>query len=211
MRAASSPLWPTLTGDVRIGVVGELLDLVDGNTEADPAGIIISFLASFGNLVGDGPMMMIDKTLHRPVLNVVKVGRTAKARKGHAQNIVKWIIGRADPAFGERIRGGYQSGEGVAKDLTPLSNPGPYDRHILWVEGEFARIISTAGRQGNNLSATMRTLWDGEPLYNRLGGETRGADKHVVSVIADITEAELAVVFTETDVLNGLGNRFCWV
>jgi hypothetical protein len=199
--------WPTLHDDARIGIVDDLWRLVEHETEADPVGIVVSFLAAYGNLAGVGPKMRVGATIHRPVLNVIKVGATSKARKGTGQDLVDQVMQKADSTWDERVVSGHQSGEAIIADL----NDGPADKRRFIVEGEFSRLIKTAGRSGNVLSDVVRNMWDGKPLHRRLAAGPQTARDYVVSIVADITDAELGVLFSEVDVLSGFGNRFLWV
>jgi hypothetical protein len=203
--------WPVLHDDARIGLVDDLWRLVEHETEADPVGIVVSFLAAYGNLVGVGPKMRVGATIHRPVLNVIKVGATSKARKGTGQDIVDEIMRTADSTWDDRVVSGHQSGEAFINDLTPGDDGALPDKRLFVVEGEFSRLLNTKGRQGNVLSDTIRTMWDGKPLHRRLASGAQTARDYVVSIVADITGAELGVLFSEVDVLSGLGNRFLWV
>jgi hypothetical protein len=187
--------------------VDELWRLVEHETEADPVGVVVSFLAAYGNLVGVGPKVRVGATIHRPVLNVIKVGRTSKARKGSGQDLVDEVMRKADSTWDDRVVSGHQSGEAILADL----NDGSVDKRRFIVEGEFSRLIKTAGRSGNVLSDTLRNMWDGKPLHRRLAAGSQTARDYVVSLAADITDAELSSLFSEVDVLSGLGNRFLWV
>lgn len=203
--------WPVLHPDARIGLVDDLWRLVEHETEADPVGIVVSFLAAYGNLVGVGPKMRVGATIHRPALNVIKVGQTSKARKGTGQDIVDEIMRTADPTWDDRVVSGHQSGEAFLNDLTPGDNGALPDKRLFVVEGEFSRLLKTKGRQGNVLSDTIRNMWDGKPLHRRLAASTQTVRDYVVSIVADVTDAELSALFSEVDVLSGFGNRFLWV
>jgi hypothetical protein len=52
------------------------------HTEADPAAILLQFLAAFGNMVGPGPHCVVESTRHNLNLFVILVGDSSKARKG---------------------------------------------------------------------------------------------------------------------------------
>jgi hypothetical protein len=203
--------WPTLHDDARIGLVDDLWRLVEHETEADPVGIVVSFLAAFGNLVGVGPKVRVNATIHRPVLYVIKAGATSKARKGTGQDIVDAIMRAADSTWDDRVVSGHQSGEAFLHDLTPGDDGARPDKRLFVVEGEFSRLLKTKGRQGNVLSDTIRSMWDGKPLHRRLAAESQTVSDYVVSIVGDITDAELGALFSEVDVLSGLGNRFLWV
>ena len=53
--------------------------MIEPHTESDPAGLLLSVLAFFGNCVGHGPHYLVENTRHGPNLFVLKVGDSAKA------------------------------------------------------------------------------------------------------------------------------------
>jgi hypothetical protein len=58
------------------GLAGEIVRTVLPETEADPAALLFTFLAEFGNLIGPGPHARISLTSHPGRLFVALVGRT---------------------------------------------------------------------------------------------------------------------------------------
>jgi len=65
-------------------------------------------------------------------------------------------------------------------------------------------------REGNTLSPVMRNAWDGETLRTMVKhSPLRASDPHV-SIAGHITLAELTRHLTETEMANGLANRFQW-
>jgi hypothetical protein len=55
--------------------------MIEPNTEADPAAILMQFFAAFGSLVGRGPHVKVEGDEHHANLNVVLVGETGRAGK----------------------------------------------------------------------------------------------------------------------------------
>jgi hypothetical protein len=78
------PEWPTIDGAAYYGVAGEIVRTLEPHTEADSVGLLIQFLAAFGNLVGSSPYYQVESCRHRANLFTVQVGASAKGRKGTA-------------------------------------------------------------------------------------------------------------------------------
>jgi hypothetical protein len=74
--------WPTLADAAYNGVAGRAVRTIAPHTEADPAAILLQFLAAFGNIVGPGPHCVVESTRHNLNLFVILVGDSSKARKG---------------------------------------------------------------------------------------------------------------------------------
>ena len=203
--------WPTLDPAARIGLVGELYDMVEGETEADPVGIVIAFLAAYGNLVGDSPTYMIEATPHHAVIFAVNVGETAKSRKGQARDIALRATRPSDTTWADRIVGGHASGEAIIADLGPNADGHPPDPRLFVVEREFSRLLKAADRPANILSDTIRNLWDGTTVANRRASGAIVAKRHHVSIVGETTREDLARTLSDTDAVNGFGNRFLWV
>jgi hypothetical protein len=64
------------------GFAGQVVRTLAPHTEADPAAILLQFLAAFGNAAGPGPHCLVGPARHRLNLFVVLVGESSKARKG---------------------------------------------------------------------------------------------------------------------------------
>ena len=89
--ATASPLireFPVLAEEAFIGLPGEMVRLIEPHTESDPNGLLLSVLAFFGNCVGRGPHYRVESTDHGLNLFVLKVGDSAKARKGTGEDRV---------------------------------------------------------------------------------------------------------------------------
>ena len=198
------------------GHAGRLLSMVSGSTEADPVAILFGFLAGFGNVVGPGPYKMIGQDRHGTRVWPISVGETAKARKGHARTLVREILSKLDAEwFEHRNVSGHASGEGLVEDLTPQTSPDgieePVDPRLFVAEGEFSRVLKISARQGSTLSDQLRNAWDGLPIHNRKAQSRRVARTHHVTLVGDITRDELSDLLTQTDAVNGFGNRFLWI
>jgi len=207
-QAAAAPVvqrgWPTLAPEARHGLAGKFLELVEPHTEADPAALLVTFLAAVGALVGGGPHAVAEGAEHPARLWVLVVGDTAKARKGTSWAHVRNVLAGVDPGFfKDRVLGGFGSGEA----LVDAAAAG-HDRRLLVVEPEYGRVLAAARREGSTLAQLMRQAWDGDRLAVRSRGGTAVADGAHVSVVAHITRAELLARLAESDALGGTLNRY---
>lgn len=216
--------WPTLADEARYGLAGDILEVIEPNTEADPAALLINILVAFGNAAGRGPHVRVGADRHGLNLNAVLVGKSAKGRKGMSWNPVKALMHDADPSWIEdRVMGGLSSGEGLiyaVRDRTTAENrngeltimdEGVSDRRLLAIESEFAGPLKNMTREGNILSITIRQAWDGGKLQTMTrNAPLKATDPHV-SIIGHSTEHDVLRYLSETDASNGFANRFLWV
>jgi hypothetical protein len=214
--------WPTLDSAALYGLAGRVVRKLAPHTEADPAGLLLVFLASFGSAVGrPGPHAFADGCIHPPRLNVALVGDTSRSRKGTTAARVRSVFELADPTWAaDRIMSGFGSGEalvdevrdpemGVDKDGMPvITKAGVDDKRLCVVEGEFARILAVAAREGSTLSALIRDAWDLGRLAARARHQKSVATGAHVNFVVAITVEELRRRLSEVEVANGLANRF---
>jgi hypothetical protein len=192
------------------GLAGEVVRFLEPHTEADAAGLLVTFLATFGAAVGSAPHSVADGSEHPARLNVVLVGRSARARKGTSWNVIKKLFEQAEPDFiASGVIGGLASGEGLVADLAARDVT---NRSVLVMEPEFARLLRVAGRS-STLSALIREAWDGGDLAIRTRTKPLRATGANVSVLGHVTAEELRRRLNATEVANGFANRFlfCWV
>lgn len=107
--------WPEPMNDEAFqGLAGDFVRMVLPETEGDPAGLLLTFLAAFGCAVGRSSFYQVEATQHPPNLYVVLVGNSSKARKGTATGRVLEIVKRVDMEFIARRKcSGLSSGEGL--------------------------------------------------------------------------------------------------
>ncbi|RIK08036.1 MAG: hypothetical protein DCC47_16025 [Acidobacteria bacterium] len=210
------PGWPKLASAAMHGVLGEIVTVLEPDTEADPPAILANLLAMAGNAIGAGPHARIGGDLHPARLHVAIVGDTARARKGTAHGMARWVMRHADEGWLPRILGGFGSGEAVVdavRDPDPDddNDRGAGDHRLLVREAEFARVLKVASRDGSTLSPLLRHAWDDGRLEVRTRKSTTVATSAHVSVVADITLDELHDLLGGVEIANGFGNRFLWV
>jgi hypothetical protein len=109
-----------------------------------------------------------------------------------------WAI--HDPVVKSKADGGQETvDEGVA------------DKRLLVVEEEFARVLQSAQREHNTLSAVFRQAFDSENLRVLTKNNPAEATGAHISTIGHITKQELARKLTDTECANGFANRILWV
>jgi hypothetical protein len=206
--------WPTLDGEAFRGLAGDVVDCLAPHTEADHCVLLVDFLAAYGNAVGAGPHVRVGADQHPGRIFAAIVGETSRARKGSGWSMIRHVMHAADPGWCDRIVGGFGSGEAVVdavRDPTEDGERGAPDERLLVREPELARLLRVAGRENSTLSPIVREAWDGGRLQFRTRqGITIATGAHI-SVVADITRAELRRELTDTEIANGWANRFTFV
>lgn len=207
--------WPTIDPTAFYGLAGDVVATIEPHSESDPAALLADFLVSFGNCVGATPHAVADGSHHPARLNVVIVGRSAKARKGTSRANINALMEIADPIWNtSRVMGGLASGEGLiaaVADPDEEGNGGTRDKRLLVVEPEFARVLNVAARDGSTLSPIIRAAWDDGRLRVMTKRDPLVATGAHISVIGHITMEELSRSLTSTEAANGFGNRFLLV
>jgi hypothetical protein len=221
--------WPSeIKPDAFHGLAGELVELIEPHSEADPVALLASFLVGFGNLVGDSAHFVAEADRHPCRLFATLVGETSKGRKGTSWGHIRNCLRAIDPEWNSL--GGLSSGEGLiwaVRDPTekqePMkekgesvsyqavkADPGVVDKRLMVVEGEFARVLRVMGKEQNTLSPVLRIAWDSgnlEILNKNTPAKATGAH---VSLLCHITKEELTNRLGDTDIFNGFANRFLW-
>ncbi len=215
--------WPQMDEAAYRGIFGRIVEAVEPHTEGDPVAVLTNAIVATGNAMGRGPYMQIGATRHRTNMFIGHVGETAKGRKGSAWNPVKDITHASDRHWTEdRILSGLSSGEGLISEVRdPVQVPdkdgtmkivdaGVKDKRLLVMEGELSQVLKVMKREGNTLSPVMRNAWDGETLRTMVKHSPHRATDPHISIAGHITLSELTRHLTETEMANGLANRFQW-
>ncbi|NUQ65462.1 MAG: bifunctional DNA primase/polymerase, partial [Pirellulales bacterium] len=224
--------WPILDEAAYHGLIGEIVRAIEPESEADPAALLTQTLVSLGSVVGRGPHCVVEGTDHHANINAVLVGKTAKGRKGTSEGRVRQIFQFVDPKWSsDRILAGLVSGEGLVWAVRDpiyktesvkekgrivgteevLADPGVDDKRLLVIESEFSSVLRVCRREGNTLSPTIRSAWDGGTIRTLAkNSPARATDAHI-SVVGHITEEELRRSLAEVDCFSGFANRFLWV
>jgi hypothetical protein len=197
------------------GLVGEFVRELDPHTEADSVAILAQTLVAFGNAVGRTPYAVVEGDRHYTNLFLCLVGDTAKARKGTSWGRSRGLVCEADHSWEPRIMSGLSSGEGLIAQVadpeeSDESEEGQ-DTRLLVLESEFVRPLKVANRDGNTLSAVIRTAWDTGTLRTLTRNSPLTASAAHVSIIGHITAEELLRHLAATETANGFANRFLWL
>jgi hypothetical protein len=200
---------PVLAPEAFHGLAGDIVRVLEPHSEADPAALLVTTLATFGAMVGAGPHALADGAPHPARIWPLIVGNTSKSRKGSSWAQGQRVPAGADPKFmAERVLGGFGSGEALVDACASRNGDEKPDPRLLVVESEFARVLAVSKREGSTLSTLMRQAWDGSRLQVRSRAGTAVANEAHVVVLGQITKTELLARVAESDVHGGLLNRF---
>jgi hypothetical protein len=219
-----------LAPEAYYGLPGKIVRAMAPHTESHDAGVLGSFLAGGGCLIGARPHVYRDAQRHACNEYVLLVGKTGSGRKGTASRRAFEVFnfGSGDTNSTEiddvdmheraRARGlwdlilrGLGSGEALVAALAEEAEDGTLEPRRLVFEPEFARCLKVMDRQGSILSDILRAGWDSEPMEVRTKGGTLKAHSSHVGMLAHVTEADLRERMSQTELLNGFGNRFLWM
>ena len=217
------------------GVAGDIVRKIDPHSEADPIAVLIQTLVAAGNVMGRHAYFRIEATHHFGNLFGVLVGSSSTGRKETSGHQVCRVIRQADEEwFANRVTSGLVSGEGLTWQVRDrivkeeavheggrkngkvidyqdvIEDSGVADKRLLVFETEFSSVMKCKSRDGNTLSETMRQAWDSGRLRTAAKNSPAKATDTHVSIIGHITDAELRKVASQTDMTNGLANRFLW-
>jgi len=204
------------------GVLKEACEVSTRFSEASKVAVAANIISTFSAIVGRTAYQHIgDGVCHaRPFF--LLTGKTGKARKGTSEYTPKRLFDAVETMLGEdytpakRHEGGLSTGEGLGwtiRDDTldedgELVEAGVKDKRLYISEAEFAGTMAAASREKNNLSATIRTAWDGKtisPLVKNAKWCT--TNPHII-ITGHITSAELLDRMSDVDAQSGFMNRF---
>ena len=207
------PNWPApLDPNAFHGLAGDVVRLIEPASESDPASLLLQFLVAVGNLIGRKAHFIVESTWHTTNLYLVLVGTTSKGRKGTSWGRVRQLLKEVAPEWTEeRIQSGLVSGEGLIEAVADNDKDGDNDKRLLVMQDEFASVLKIMNREGNILSAIIRSAWDSGCLSSLARGKNalHATGAHV-SLLGHITRDELRRYLTETESGNGFGNRYLW-
>jgi hypothetical protein len=230
--------WPILPKAAEHGMAGDFVELATSNSEADPAAVLVTFLARFAAEIGNGPHLMVGDTKHPARMFTAIVGATSKARKGTSHGPVdrlfkglfrfttSSLLGNYAPA--RSTPGPLSSGEGLifavrdpveklvrdkktGETHLELVDQGVSDKRLFVIDEELGGAISCTRREGNTLSTVLRCSWDHGNLDPLTKTSKITATEAHICVVGHITRAELRQKLQETETLSGFSNRFLWV
>jgi hypothetical protein len=94
--------------------------------------------------------------------------------------------------------------------VNEVIHPGVADKRLLIAEAEFAAVLRVCERQGNSLPMILRNAWDGLTLETLVKHSPLKATNPHISIAGHITEEELRMNLTRTDMASGSANRFIY-
>ncbi|MHC2067592.1 bifunctional DNA primase/polymerase [Bremerella sp. T1] len=208
------PEFPSLGNEAYQGLFGEIVKTIEPETEADPAGVMLSLLTAFSNVVGNRPRFTIGSGQQHCNLFGCIVGNTASG-KGQAWSIAKNIMQKADADWAtSSIERGLSSGEGLIERVSDDAES-PHDapeelKRLMVIEEEFGKPLTVMRREGNTLSKVLISAWDNEKLACMNRGKNKlFASSAYISILGHITPDELkSYLKNSLDLSNGFCNRF---
>jgi hypothetical protein len=199
-------LRPELDPAALYGLPGKVAVTLAEASGADPAAVLMTFLAMAGNAAGPQPHAWFGGAQHPGRLFVVLVGDAATGRKGTALGAVEALFADADPDWADqRVLHGLQSAEAMIDQVAD----GRGDCRLLVAETEFARLVVTMARSGT-LSAQLRNAWDGRALQRTGVRRSQRATRAHVSVLGMITPEELLRHHHRLSQAGGLESRILY-
>jgi hypothetical protein len=228
---SASPLIvrPTLDETAFYGLAGTIIKKLQPQTESHPAGNLLELLLSYGNVLGRSAYFQVESTRHYTNEFMVKVGESAKARKGTGKNRIRAIMDMVDAGWRRNCNtSGIGSGEVIVHLIrdarselvtdkktgaaTPtIIDTGVVDKRLCVSIGEFQGILAVCHKPEGLLSVVFRDGWDGEPLKNTVKNDPATCMEGHLTIMADTTRVDLSVSLNQADRRNGFANRFLWV
>lgn len=224
----TSLVRPTLNETAYYGLAGAIVKKLEPCTESHPAGLLLELMISFGNMLGRSAYIQVEDTKHFTNEFMVKVGESSRSRKGTGKNRIRAIMEQVDPEWLQhRNVSGIGSGEVIIHLIRDphteyffdkkkgtgnrvVTDSGIADKRLCVNLGEFQGILSVCHRPDNLLSVVMRDGWDGLPLHNLVKTNPASCAEGLLSLLADVTRADLTVSLSQADRANGFANRFLW-
>jgi hypothetical protein len=87
-------------------------------------------------------------------------------------------------------------------------DPGIADKRLLILEAEFGGALRVMQRPGSTLSPVLRNAWDHGDLSTLTKNSPARATGALISILGQITSAELRECLDRTSMADGFGNRF---
>ena len=201
--------WPILADAAYYGVAGRAVRTIAPHTEADPAAILLQFLAAFGNMAGPAPHCVVESTRHNLNLFVILVGDSSKARKGTSWRHICRLFSEVDDLWiAHRVTSARLTADGLIHAVRDQEQA--TDRRLLVLSEEFAGVLHLLAREKGHLSPLLRCAWDSGNLHTLHRHRPLQATGAHISLIGHITQYELAHHLHRTEAHNGFANRCLW-
>ncbi|MFF4952832.1 DUF3987 domain-containing protein [Streptomyces chattanoogensis] len=196
------------------GPIGEAIENVMPQTEADPIGIYAATLSLFSAAINGHARGEDGRPLS---LWTVLAGRSGIGCKGTAYRNARALMGpQFDGFFSSRIVSGVSSGPALVStlygiELASMGSEGGPDGRALIVEEEWAEVLKRAKRCPT-FDQKLRTSWDGGEISNRTKGkngtgEVQKVEAPLLGFHAHITPGEWHKFISASAALGGSYNR----
>lgn len=200
-------------------VLGEYVVRLEPTTEADPVGVLGTFVSATSAMVGPGPHVAIGDSRHPLTIWSLLCGKTAAGRKGTAEAVARRVLAEAEAYFmNENVLSGLSSAEGL---IAALADPEEdedaaelgvdidmqADKRRLVIEPEFGVVLARARREGNAIAQVLREAWDGRDLRVQTKIPLVATAPHL-AVTGHISPEEFRARVSQRDVAGGSYNRF---
>jgi len=215
--------FPRPDEKVYYGIAGEIIKVIEPETESDPLALLVSLFAAFGNIIGRSSYYEVEATRHYANLFIVGVGESSRGRKGTSWSIIKRTLSEIDSDWSQlNVKSGLSSGEGLIYNVRDRSeqsdskgnvkiDEGVSDKRLFIYQSEFASVLKVSNRLGNSLTATIRDAWDTGHLSTLTKNNPTIATNAHIGILGHVTKEELIRNLNETETANGFANRFLWV
>ena len=220
--------WPKLPKAALHGLAGEFATLATEHSEADPVAVMMTSLTAIGALMGRARFIRIGDIEHHVTAHDIGRRRHIESAQGHfvgagqapdrahrgdhpgevRQSVSRWASACRSPTGPSRPARVSSTRSGTASRRTTRAVE---DKRLLVIEGELGAALRAMQRQGNTLSMTLRTAWDGHQLAPLIKTDRTVASDPHICIVAHITRHELESLLASSDVWGGLANRFLWV
>lgn len=213
---------PVLSEKAWHGIAGQILDHVSPYTEADPAGILATAIATFSCMIGTG--RKVKGPITQPInCWFILMGETGIGRKGTADNVAASFMHNVDEYFWENCRTpSLSTGEGLTYSvrdvkMNDLMGVGETlemveglpnveaEKKMLVTSTEFAGVMSKS--QGGTLGPVLRDAWDGKNLAIHTKDAYHSTEPHI-TVLGHVTPTEFGAKLKSHDMAGGTYNRF---
>ena len=200
------------------GLIRDFVLASTRDSEATPAGAAMGLLMLIMANAGRSLYFSHGNIPQYPILFALHVARSGKGKGvslGSVKAVEREIRAKNHGLLGQTHSGGLSTREGVASAISdPLMDEegnqvgGTEDKRLWVIESEFSNVLQQSKRDGNTLSACIRDLFDGMEIAPLTKTSKVVASDPCVSILGQITPAELVKLLDDTSVRNGFINRF---
>ncbi len=184
---------PVLGDDAYYGIIGDILRLTEGGTEAHPAAIGAHLLPCFGTILGRRVAYIAGAQTHHPKLFVAVAGPTSTGAKGVAHDAAMVLVDQIDPRFvAVHSIGGLGSGEALIDETRDVDEEDekakPTEKRRIVMDAELSHVLRVVRREGSILGDILRKAYDRHPLrHSTKTHNVTLSTGHHISIVGAIT------------------------